>query len=82
MDERGSSMKVEELITKLAKERDMWKEKAMNMVERSTFNEVRDRLAEVNRQPTVKAEAYDIAWQKLSELQKKYDALRETIDKK
>jgi len=71
-------MNVEELITKLAKERDMWKEKAMNMVDKSTFNEVRDRLAEVNKQPTVKTEAYDIAWQKVEEIQKKYDALRET----
>ena len=78
MDERRSGMNVEELITKLAKERDMWKEKAMNMVEKSTFNEVRDRLAEVNQQPTVKAEAYNIAWQKVEEIQKKYDALRET----
>ena len=78
MDERRGGMNVEELITKLAKERDMWKEKAMNMVEKSTFNEVRDRLAEVNQQPTVKAEAYNIAWQKVEEIQKKYDALRET----
>jgi len=78
MDERRGGMNVEELITKLAKERDMWKEKAMNMVDKSTFNEVRDKLAEVNKQPTVKAEAYDIAWQKVEEIQKKYDALRET----
>jgi hypothetical protein len=57
---------------KIAKERDMWKEKAMNMVERDTFNTVRDALAEVNRQPTVKAEAYDIAWKNAEHWQKLY----------
>ena len=55
-------MKVEDLINRMAEERDMWKEKALNMVEKETYEEVREALAEVNRQPTVKAEAYDIAW--------------------
>lgn len=46
MDDRRSGMKVEDLITKLAKERDMWKEKAMNMVEKKTYEAVLDRLKE------------------------------------
>ena len=44
---------------------DMWKEKAMNMVEKETYEAVKEALAEVNRQPTVKAEAYDIAWKEV-----------------
>ena len=47
---------------KIAKERDMWKEKALNMVEKETYEATKEALAEVNRQPTVKAEAYDLAW--------------------
>ena len=84
-------MKVEDLIISIANERDMWKEKAMNMVEKSTHEElvmenqrlvrhlehdetvvpkelyesVKSALAEVNRQPHVKAEAYDIAWKEV-----------------
>ena len=58
-------MKVEDLIISIANERDMWKEKAMNMVEKETFDKVNNALAEVNRQPTVKAEAYDIAWKEV-----------------
>ena len=50
---------------KIAKERDMWKEKAMNMVEKDTHDKVKNALAEVNSQPTVKAEAYDIAWKEV-----------------
>ena len=53
------------LISKLARERDMWKEKAMNMVEKETHEAVKESLAEVNRQPTVKAEAYDLAWKEV-----------------
>jgi hypothetical protein len=53
---------VSETVSKLAKERDMWKEKAMNMVEKDTHERVKNALAEVNRQPTVKAEAFDVAW--------------------
>jgi len=47
---------------KIAKERDMWKEKAMNMVEKDTHEKVKNALAEVNRQPTVTKEAFDVAW--------------------
>ena len=54
-----------EYISKLARERDMWKEKAMNMVERETYEATKEALAEVNRQPTVKAEAYDVAWKEV-----------------
>ena len=56
---------VTDTALKIAKERDMWKEKAMNMVEKQSFNKVKEALAEVNRQPTVKAEAYDIAWKEV-----------------
>ena len=54
-----------EMISKVAKERDMWKEKALNMVEKETYEATKEALAEVNRQPTVKAEAYDIAWKEV-----------------
>ena len=54
-----------DMISKLARERDMWKEKAMNMVEKETHEAVKESLAEVNRQPTVKAEAYDLAWKEV-----------------
>ena len=65
MARRRSGMKVEDLIISIANERDMWKEKAMNMVEKETFDKVKNALAEMNRQPTVKAEAYDIAWKEV-----------------
>jgi len=51
-----------DIISKIAKERDMWKEKAMNMVEKDTHEQVKNALAEVNRKPTVTAEAFDVAW--------------------
>jgi len=54
-----------EMISKVAKERDMWKEKALNMVEKETYEATKEALAELNRQPTVKAEAYDIAWKEV-----------------
>ena len=54
-----------ETVSKLARERDMWKEKALNMVEKDTHERVKNALAEVNSQPTVKAEAYDIAWKEV-----------------
>lgn len=72
MDDRRSGMKVEDLITKLAKERDMWKEKAMNMVEKETFEEVKNALAKVNKIPHVTAEAYNIAWKNAEQWQKLY----------
>ena len=61
-----------DVISKIARERDMWKEKAMNMVEKETFDKVKDALAKVNREPHVKAEAYDIAWQKAEYWKKLY----------
>ena len=64
-------MKVEDLIISIANERDMWKEKAMNMVEKETFDKVKNALAEVNRQPTVTAEAYDVAWKRIQTLEKR-----------
>ena len=60
-----------DVISKLARERDMWKEKAMNMVEKDTHEKVKNALAEVNRQPTVKAEAYDAAWKTIEKLEKR-----------
>ena len=54
-----------DIISKIAKESDMWKEKALNMVEKETYEATKEALAEVNRQPTVKAEAYDIAWKEV-----------------
>jgi len=60
-----------DIISKLARERDMWKEKALNMVEKETYEAVREALAEVNRQPTVKAEAYDVAWKRIRTLEKR-----------
>jgi len=61
-----------DVISKIARERDMWKEKAMNMIEKETFDKVKDALAKVNREPHVKAEAYDIAWQKAEYWKKLY----------
>ena len=66
---------------KIAKERDMWKEKAMNMVERDTFNAVRDALAEVNRQPHVKVEAYDIAWKEAEHWKVRAEMWRKEYEK-
>ena len=60
-----------ETVSKLAKERDMWKEKALNMVDKDTHERVKNALAEVNRQPTVKAEAYDAAWKTIEKLEKR-----------
>ena len=60
-----------EMISKVAKERDMWKEKALNMVEKETYEATKEALAEVNRQPTVKAEAYDVAWKRIRTLEKR-----------
>ena len=42
---------VTDTALKIAKKRDMWKEKAMNMVEKHSFNKVKEALAEANRQP-------------------------------
>ena len=63
---------ISDTVSKIARERDMWKEKALNMVEKETFDKVKDSLAKVNREPHVKAEAYDIAWQKAEYWKKLY----------
>ena len=63
---------ISDTVSKIARERDMWKEKALNMVEKETFDKVKDALAKVNREPHVKAEAYDIAWQKAEYWKKLY----------
>ena len=74
-------MKVEDLIISIANERDMWKEKAMNMVEKETFDKVKNALAEVNRQPTVKAESYDIAWKEVDRWKARAEMWRKEYEK-
>lgn len=70
-----------DIISKLARERDMWKEKAMNMVEKDTHEKVKNALAEVNRQPTVKAEAYDVAWKRIQTLEKRAEMWQREYEK-
>ena len=70
-----------DVISKLAKERDMWKEKAMNMVEKETHERVKNALAEVNRQPTVKAEAYDVAWKEWEHWKARAEMWRKEYEK-
>ena len=81
MARRRSGMKVEDLIISIANERDMWKEKAMNMVEKETFDKVKNALAEVNRQPTVKAESYDIAWKEVDRWKARAEMWRKEYEK-
>ena len=75
------SENVRDTLLELARERDMWKEKAMNMVEKQSFNKVKEALAEVNRQPTVKAEAYDVAWKRIQTLEKRAEMWRKEYEK-
>lgn len=70
-----------ETVSKLARERDMWKEKALNMVEKDTFDKVKNALAEVNSQPTVKAEAYDIAWKEVDRCNARANYWKSEYDK-
>ena len=70
-----------EMISKVAKERDMWKEKALNMVEKETYEATKNALAEVNRQPTVKAEAYDVAWKRIQTLEKRAEMWQREYEK-
>jgi hypothetical protein len=70
-----------DVISKLARERDMWKEKAMNMVEKETYEAVKEALAEVNRQPTVKSEAYDIAWKEVDRWKARAEMWRKEYEK-
>jgi len=72
---------VTDTALKIAKERDRWKEKAMNMVEKHSFNKVKDALAELNRQPTVKAEAYDVAWKRIQTLEKRAEMWKKEYEK-
>jgi hypothetical protein len=66
---------------KIAKERDMWKEKAMNMVEKETYEATKEALAEVNRKPTVSAEAYDVAWKRIQTLEKRAEMWQREYEK-
>ena len=75
------SENVRDTLLELARERDMWKEKAMNMVEKQSFNKVKEALAEVNRQPTVKAEAYDVAWKRIQTLEKRAEMWQREYEK-
>jgi len=70
-----------DVISKIAKERDMWKEKALNMVEKETYEAVKEALAEVNRQPHVKAEAYDIAWKEVDRWKARAEMWRKEYEK-
>ena len=70
-----------DMISKLARERDMWKEKAMNMVEKETHESVKEALAEVNRQPHVKAEAYDVAWKEWERWKARAEMWRKEYEK-
>jgi len=72
---------VTDTALEIAKERDRWKEKAMNMVEKHSFNKVKDALAELNRQPTVKAEAYDVAWKRIQTLEKRAEMWKKEYEK-
>jgi len=73
----------------LSRQRDSWKEKAMNMMEKSSYDdlkkqtdvlvkdnsELRFQIEQVDRNQTVSKEAYDIAWDNNKSWQKKYDEL-------
>ena len=66
---------------KIAKERDRWKEKALNMVEKETYEATKEALAEVNRKPTVSAEAYDVAWKRIQTLEKRAEMWQREYEK-
>ena len=70
-----------DIISKLARERDMWKEKALNMVEKETYEATKEALAEVNRKPTVSAEAYDVAWKRIQTLEKRAEMWQREYEK-
>ena len=102
MDDRRSSMKergydklfsditIEELshkIVRLAKQRDAWQEKAMNMIEKSTHKELEmenQRLVQRKANDIVSKEAYQVMWdncEKLKKDLKKTDDIVENNDK-
>jgi len=70
-----------DIISKIAKERDMWKEKALNMVEKETYEATKEALADVNRKPTVTAEAYDVAWKRIQTLEKRAEMWQREYEK-
>jgi hypothetical protein len=72
---------VTDTALKIAKERDMWKEKAMNMIEKDTHEKVKNALAEVNRQPTVKAVSYDLAWKEVDNWKARAEMWRKEYEK-
>jgi len=73
----------------LSRQRDSWKEKAMNMMEKSSYDdlkkqtdvlvkdnsELRFQIQQVDRNQTVSKEAYEVAWDSNKYWQKKYDEL-------
>ena len=75
------SESVRDTLLELARERDMWKEKAMNMVEKDTHEKVKNALAEVNRQPTVKAVSYDLAWKEVDNWKARAEMWRKEYEK-
>ena len=75
------SENVRDTLLELARERDMWKEKAMNMVEKETYEAVKEALAEVNRQPTVTKEAFDVAWKEWEHWKDKAEMWRKEYEK-
>jgi hypothetical protein len=76
----------------IGRKHDSWKEKAMNMVEKSSYDdlkkqtdvlvkdnsELRFQIQQVDRNQTVSKEAYDIAWDNNKILKNKYEELRKT----
>ena len=65
----------------LSRQRDSWKEKAMNMMEKSSYDELtkvnaelRFQIEQVDRNQTVSKDAYDIAWQNMELWKKRYES--------
>ena len=64
----------------LSRQRDSWKEKAMNMMEKSSYDELtkvnaelKFQIEQVDRNQTVSKEAYDIAWDNNKMLKKQVE---------
>jgi regulator of replication initiation timing len=75
-----------DVICKLAKERDMWKEKAMNMVEKSTHEELElenQRLVQrlEHDETVVSKEAYDVAWKEWERWKARAEMWRKEYEK-
>jgi len=80
-DKQGRVRDYQVEYTKLAKQRDSWKEKSMNMVEKSSYDELQEenkqlkfQIEQVDRNQTVSKEAYDIAWQNMELWKKRYES--------